>query len=139
MNQDLLGVLLEDHWYLERLLDRLDREGDPDQAHRLVTELRDAFERHEATERELVDPILGIPHADIGELVALLDALRLDGPHSHGFRKRAASLVLGLQAHLQAEEALVIPALRAALTPLELARMGALAVELRHRADLLAG
>lgn len=130
--QDLIAVLLEDHWYLERLLERLDAERDPAHLRRLVGDLHEGFLRHEAVEVEVVGPLTGVPDQDIGELGDLLAGLRQADPGDDDFRARASEVVARLSAHLEREERDVLPSLRSTLTPAQLEHLGAAAHELRR-------
>ena len=133
MTQDLIAVLLEDHWYLERLLERLDVERDPAHLRRLAGDLHDAFIRHEAVEVEVVAPLTGARDQDVTGLHEVLAGLLHADPAGDDFRTRASEVVARLSAHLEAEERVVLPSLRSALTPEQLAALGAAAHELRSR------
>jgi hypothetical protein len=61
--------------------------------------------------------------AEHDEANSLLREMLQAGPAGLGFAKRASALILELRAHFAAEEEILFPQLRSALTPAELAQL----------------
>lgn len=133
MTQDLIAVLLEDHWFLDRLLDRFESTDDPAVLQRTFDDLCDAFARHEAVEGSLAAPHVPGAAADIDQLEQLLDEMRTVGPSSPAFRAGIGDAVDGIRAHLLREEASVLPVLRTLPTD-TLVELGARALASRRLA-----
>lgn len=129
---DAIDVLIDDHRFMEVLLDQLDVEDDPAEMRRLFARLAGELAAHESAENDVVFPAAraAVPtgrrevhkltgeHEEVNSLLA--EMLVLD-PSGAGFAKRAGALVLELRAHFAEEEEVLFPALRAALEPAVLA------------------
>lgn len=125
---DAIDLLIEDHRYIEVLLERLDLSDDPAEMRGLFIRIAGDLAAHESAERDVVFPAAraAVPSGrrDVHELTGeheevnslLAEMLTLD-PSSAGFAKRACALVLELRAHFAEEEEVLFPALRAALEP----------------------
>lgn len=125
---DAIDLLIDDHRYMEALLDQLDLEDDPAEVRRLFMRIAGELAAHEAAEHDVVFPaaLATVPsgrrevheligeHEEVNSLLA--EMLALD-PSGAGFAKRAGALALELRAHFTEEEELLFPALRAALEP----------------------
>jgi len=132
---DAIDLLLDDHRYMEVLLDRLDRESDPEEMRTLFLRIAGELAAHEAAEHDVVFPAAraGVPsgrrdvhelteeHEEVNSLLA--EMLTLD-PSSAGFTKRASALVFELRAHFAEEEEILFPAMRAAIDPAALEELG---------------
>jgi iron-sulfur cluster repair protein YtfE (RIC family) len=128
---DVIDLLLDEHRLLDELLGRLDREDRPAEMRVLFFRIADELAAHEAAEHDVVFPAaraalpspghalldLAAEHEEANSLLA--EMVQLD-PSGLGFVKRASALVLELRAHFAAEEELLLPQLRSALTPAEL-------------------
>jgi iron-sulfur cluster repair protein YtfE (RIC family) len=130
--RDAIDLLVEDHRFLEELLERLDREDDPREMRALFLRIAGDLAAHEAAEHEVVFPaaraagsagthevheLIG-EHEEVNSLLA--EMLTLDASGA-GFAKRASALVFELRAHFAEEEERLFPALRAVLDPAYLA------------------
>jgi hemerythrin superfamily protein len=130
--RDAVEVLIEDHRYIEVLLEQFDLQDDPAEMRRLFFRIAGELAAHEAAEQDVVFPPAraAVPsgrrdvheltreHEEVNSLLAKM--LTLD-PSCAAFAKRAGALVLELRAHFAEEEELLFPALRAALEPSVLA------------------
>lgn len=138
--QDLLELLLEDHWVMDQLLDRLDETDDPSELRRLLLDLGELLAGHEVIEHELVFPTLAVDddhghrRDEHGEINLLLDEMRSLSALGHGFRKRACAVVIELRTHCRIEEETVFPMLRDVVPVDELVRLGDRARDLRRSA-----
>jgi hemerythrin superfamily protein len=131
---DAIDLLIDDHRYMEVLLDRLDLEDDPHEMRMLFLQVADVLAAHEAAEHAVIFPAAqsAVPSGrrDVHELVGeheevnslLAEMLTIDAT-SAGFAERASALALELRAHFAAEEEVLFPALRAALEPTELTEL----------------
>ncbi len=139
---DVIELLRHDHQQFNRLLDHLDRETQPGDLHRLLTELVDKVAPHEAIEEDIVFPALLAlspdedrqvtsfvdEHAEINELLEGMKGLDPAGP---GFERRASALVLQVRQHFTAEEETIFPHLLAGFGAEERAELGRRAVILQ--------
>ncbi len=125
---DAIELLIEDHRYMEILLDRLDLSDDPAEMRGLFMRIAGDLAAHESAEQDVVFPAAraAVPSGrrDVHELTgeheevnSLLEEMLTLDPSSAGFARRASALVLGLRAHFAEEEEQLFPALRAALEP----------------------
>jgi len=130
--EDVIAVLVGDHRLITGLLEQLDEEDRPAEMRALFLRIASELAAHEAAEDDVVFPAVraAVP-ADSDEVLALLaghdevnslltEMLCLD-PAGFGFAKRAAALVVELQAHFAEEEEVVFPEVRSVLGSEELA------------------
>lgn len=130
---DATGVIRRDHARISALLAEIDTHPDPGDP--LVHEAIRELSIHDATERQYLYPLvrdrledgrssferLLSEHAAITRLAADLDVYRFhDGARASWLHQ----LVLAVRTHIEAEEAGLLPALAARMTPEELVDLG---------------
>jgi hypothetical protein len=140
---DAIAVVERDHARIDRLLTRIEAEGDPDDTlvQSVIREIsiHDAIERrhlYPAVRRRLSDgnaryeQLVG-EHGRIGRLAANLDAYRF---HDEGRKAWIHELIVDARTHMEQEEAAVLPALAARMTREELVDLGGLLASARVKA-----
>jgi len=142
---DLLDLLRADHDRLRALAGDLLTTDDARLLRRRYAELVEAFREHEALEEEVLVPALaehGVAavaqaaprrqgaHEEVHSLLAAMEGLR---PTSFAFTKRAVALALDLEAHLEDEELVLLPAVLEAIDPEVRAGLGRRAHEVMRR------
>jgi hemerythrin superfamily protein len=134
-DDDVIEVLTRDHQMLRGLVAELDAEEEAGQLRLVFHVFVRKLAAHEAGEQQVVFPAFrdavrtgGIEalrrsgeHEEINELLAEMRHLT---PADVGFEKRAAALIVELEAHFAAEEEDLFPQLRAAFSPGELMALG---------------
>jgi len=134
--ENVIDVLIEDHRLMGELLERLDGEDRPAEMRTLFVRIASELAAHEAAEDDVVypavraaiptdaDEVLGLiaEHDEVNSL--LTEMLGLD-PAGFGLVKRAAALVVELQAHFAEEEERLFPHIRSVLGREDLAGLAA--------------
>ena len=131
---DAIAVLTKDHARIGGLLSQIEDQEDPDDT--LVQSIIQQVSIHDAIERQCLYPAvrrrlqdgnvryhqLISEHGQIARLAANLDVYRF---HDEGRNAWIHELVVDARTHMEQEEAAVLPALAARMTPEELLDLGA--------------
>ncbi len=143
---DVIELLERDHRLIGRLAAQLEAAEDPDEIRTLFLRIGQELAVHEAVEQEVLFPAfhralaatadntLDRRMGEHEEMNELLAEMRILAPDGFGFAKRASALMLEIASHFQLEEETVFTRMRSAMSPDELAELGASAVAAKRHA-----
>lgn len=144
-SRDVVQILTDDHRAIVELASRLESADDPTVVKDLFLHVVERLAAHEAAEQQVLFPAVrasspaGAEDAHVrldehDEINGLLVEMRALPPDGLAFAKRASALCLDIQNHFQAEEDVLFPRLVAAMTPIELHRLGGEVVRVMEHA-----
>jgi hemerythrin superfamily protein len=134
--RDAIAVLKQDHRTIERLFKELERAGEKEQRkkRKLVKQIVEELSTHAQIEEQVFypeiqgtakKPELALKAMEEHDLVKiLLERLRTMTPEEERFRSKVTLLIQLVREHVKEEERDMFPAIRKALTPVQLRDLG---------------